>query len=122
MSEQTKGVVAVKQNVDYCSSCAVCSTLCPYEALKKDEATGKIALDVTKCQVCGLCYANCPTKVIDTIYYDFEALITYLEKGKQEQATDTLVIMCRGSAPDMAGVKELFGISNFISLIVSIFF
>ncbi len=119
MNEQViQDIVAVKQNVDYCSNCSVCSTLCPYEALKKDAETGKITLDITKCQVCGLCYANCPAKVIDILYYDLDSLIAYLEKAKQEYASDTLVIMCRGSAPDIEGVETLFGISKFIPLLV----
>jgi len=119
VSEQvTYEVVAVRQNVDYCSSCSVCSTLCPYEALKKDAETGKITLDIAKCQVCGLCYANCPASVIDVLYYDLDSLVAYLEKAKQEYASDTLVIMCRGSAPDIKGVEKLFGISGFIPLLV----
>jgi len=110
--------VAVTQNVDYCSSCAVCSTLCPYEALKKDAETGKITLDITKCQVCGLCYANCPARAIDILYYDLDSLLTYLEQVRKETACDTLTIMCRGSAPDIYGVSELFGTSSFIPLLV----
>jgi len=110
--------VAVKQNEDYCSSCSICSSLCPYEAFKKDAKTGKIVLDIAKCQVCGLCYSNCPAKVIDILYYDLDSLINYLERAKQEYASDTLVIMCRGSAPDIAGVEKLFGISKFIPLLV----
>ncbi len=119
MSEDnTQQVVAVRQNLDYCSSCAVCSTLCPYEALKKDAETGKITLDVTKCQVCGLCYANCPAKVIDILYYDLDSLTAYLEKAIKEHASDTLVIMCRGSAPGIEGVANLFGTAEFITLLV----
>lgn len=118
MTEQAiPDVVAIKQNVDYCSSCSICSTLCPYEALKRDEE-GKITLDITKCQVCGLCYANCPAGAIDTIYYDVDSLLKYLERAKQQYASDTLVIMCRGSAPDFAGVGELFGVAKFIPLLV----
>jgi coenzyme F420-reducing hydrogenase delta subunit/ferredoxin len=119
VSEQvTYEVVAVEQNADCCSSCSVCSTLCPYEALSKDAKTGKITLDITKCQVCGLCYANCPASVISVLYYDLDSLVAYLEKAKQEYASDTLVIMCRGSAPDTKGVEKLFGISGFIPLLV----
>jgi len=111
-------VVAVRQNADYCSSCSVCSTLCPYEALSKDAETGKITLDIAKCQVCGLCYANCPASVISVLDYDLDSLVAYLERAKQEYASDTLVIMCRGSAPDIKGVEKLFGISEFIPLLV----
>lgn len=119
MSQQvTQDVIAVKQNEDYCSNCAICSSLCPYEALKKEAETGKILLDIEKCQVCGLCYSTCPARAIDILYYDLDSLINYLEKAKQEYDSDTLVIMCKGSAPDFSGVEKLFGISKFIPLIV----
>jgi F420-non-reducing hydrogenase iron-sulfur subunit len=114
----TQEVVAVKQNEDYCSSCSICSTLCPYEALKKDPETGKIFLEIEKCQVCGLCYATCPAKAIDTIYYDVDSLTDYLEKAKQKYDSDTLVIMCKGSAPDFTGVGEMFGVTKFVPLSV----
>ncbi|MBN1862330.1 MAG: 4Fe-4S binding protein, partial [Dehalococcoidales bacterium] len=119
MSEQVRPeVVAVEQNTDSCSSCSVCSTLCPYQALARDAETGKITLDIAKCQVCGLCYANCPAGVISVLYYDLDSLVSYLEKAKREYASDTLVIMCRGSAPDIKGVAKLFGVSGFIPLLV----
>jgi len=116
--EAIQVVAAVKQNEDYCSSCSICSTLCPYEALKKSPETGRITLDIEKCQVCGLCYSTCPARAIDTVYYDLDSLVKYLERAKQEYASDTLVIMCRGSAPDLAGVERLFGVSQFIPLLV----
>jgi len=114
----TQDVVAVKQNEDYCSNCSICSSLCPYEALKREVETGKILLDIEKCQVCGLCYSTCPAGAIDVLHYDLDSLNNYLEKAKQEYASDTLVIMCKGSAPDFSGVEKLFGISKFIPLIV----
>ena len=114
----TDEVVAVTQNEDYCSSCSICSTLCPYEALKKDPETGKILLEIEKCQVCGLCYATCPAQAIDTIYYDVASLTSYLEKAKQKYDSDNLVIMCKGSAPDFAGVGEMFGVTKFVPLSV----
>ena len=119
MSQQvTRDIVAVKQNEDYCSHCSICSSLCPYQALNKEAETGKIFLDIEKCQVCGLCYSTCPAKAIDTIYYDLDSLINYLGKAKQEFDSDTLVIMCKGSAPDFSGVEKLFGVSKFVPLIV----
>jgi len=119
MSQQVnQNVVAVKQNEDYCSNCSICSSLCPYEALKKEAETGKIFLDIEKCQVCGLCYSSCPARAIDTLYYDLDSLISYLGKAKQEFDSDALVIMCKGSAPDFSGVEKLFGVSKFIPLMV----
>ncbi len=110
--------MAVKQNEDYCSSCAICSTLCPYEALKKDTETGKIVLEIEKCQVCGICYSICPAKAIDIIYYDIDSLTRYLEKAKQKYDSNALIIMCKGSAPDFAGIEKLFGVDKFIPLSV----
>jgi len=119
LSEQvTEEREALKLNDDYCSSCAICSSLCPFEAIKKDAETGKIFLEIEKCQVCGICYSTCPAGALDVVYYDIDSLTRYLEKAKQEYNCDTLVIMCRGSAPDYSGIEKLFGVENFIPLSV----
>ena len=119
LSEQiTEQRVALKLNEEHCSSCSICSSLCPFEAIKKDAETGKTFLEIEKCQVCGICYSACPAKAIDIIYYDYDSLIKYLQRAKQEYDSDTLVIMCKGSAPDFVGIERLFGVSKFIPLSV----
>ena len=119
MSEQVaEPEVALKLNEQYCSRCSICRSLCPFEAIKKDNETGKVLLEIEKCQVCGICYSACPARAIDIIYYDSGSLINYLEKAKRRYESDTLVIMCKGSAPDFTEVERLFGISNFIPLSV----
>ena len=75
-------------------------------------------LEIEKCQVCAICYSSCPAKAIDIIYYDINSLTRYLEKAKDEHKSDSLVIMCKGSAPDFKDVEKLFGISEFIPLSV----
>jgi len=110
--------VALRINEDYCSNCLICSSLCPFEALKRDTETGKTVLEIDKCQVCGICYSTCPAKAIDISYYDIDSLTRYLEKARQEYDCDTLVIMCKGSAPDFTGIERLFGIAKFIPLSV----
>jgi len=110
--------VALELNEDYCSSCSICSSLCPFEAIKRDAETGKTFLEIEKCQVCGICYSTCPAKAIDIIYYDIDSLTRYLERAKQEYECDELVIMCKGSAPDFAGIERLFGVTKFIPLSV----
>jgi coenzyme F420-reducing hydrogenase delta subunit/ferredoxin len=110
--------VAIKLNEDYCSRCSICRSLCPFEAITKDAESGKIVLEIEKCQVCGICYSACPAKAIDTIYYDCGSLAKYLERVKPQYKSDSLVIMCKGSAPDFAVVERLFGVSKFIPLSV----
>ena len=117
MSEQVaEPEVAVKLNEQYCSRCSICRSLCPFDAIKKDAETGKTLLEIEKCQVCGICSSACPSRAIDTIYYDSASLVSYLEKAKSESDSQALVIMCKGSAPDSAGIERLFGVSNFIPL------
>jgi coenzyme F420-reducing hydrogenase delta subunit/ferredoxin len=119
LTEQVSGGrVAVKLDEEYCSRCSICRSLCPFEAITKDAETGKIIIDIEKCQVCGICYSACPARAIDTIYYDHDSLINYLKKAKAEYGSETLVIMCKGSAPDFAEVGKLFGVSDFIPLSV----
>ena len=110
--------VAVNINEDYCSRCSICGSLCPYDAIAKDHESGKIILDIEKCQVCGICYSACPAKAIDTIYYSSDSLLKYLEKAKTQYKSDTLVIMCKGSAPDFSEVGRLFWVKDFVPLAV----
>ncbi len=119
MSEQiTEERVALRLKEDYCSRCAICYSLCPFEAIKRDTETDKTILEIEKCQVCGLCYSACPAEALDITYYDIASLTRYLEWAKQEYDSDTLVVMCKGSAPDLAGIESLFGVTKFIPLSV----
>jgi len=114
----TQQVAAVTLNEEYCSKCSICSSLCPFEAIKKEPETGKIVLEIEKCQVCGLCYSTCPAKAISSVYDDIDSLTGYLKRAKKEYDSNTLVIMCQGSTPDLGGVKKLFRVSKFIPLFV----
>jgi coenzyme F420-reducing hydrogenase delta subunit/ferredoxin len=109
---------AVNINEDYCSRCSICGSLCPYDAITKDHENNKIILDIAKCQVCGICASACPARAIDTIYYDRESLLNYLRKVKPNYKSDTLVVMCKGSAPDFSQVGKLFGVKDFVPLSV----
>jgi coenzyme F420-reducing hydrogenase delta subunit/ferredoxin len=109
---------AVNINEDYCSRCTICSSLCPYDAITQDRENKKMVLDIEKCQVCGICYSACPAKAIDTIYYSSGSLQKYLQKVRPQYKSDTLVIMCKGSAPDFSEVGKLFGVKDFIPLAV----
>jgi coenzyme F420-reducing hydrogenase delta subunit len=109
---------AIKLNDESCSKCAICYSACPFEAIKKEPEKGKLLLEIEKCQVCAICYSSCPAKAIDIIYYDMNSLTRYLEKAKEEYRSDSLVIMCKGTAPDFEDIERLFGVSEFIPLSV----
>ncbi len=44
---------------NYCSSCGVCVSICPYSAPRMNEKTGKAEIESTLCKGCGLCVASC---------------------------------------------------------------
>ncbi|HUT96799.1 MAG TPA: 4Fe-4S binding protein, partial [Dehalococcoidales bacterium] len=118
MTQVADAKPAVNINEDYCSRCSICGSLCPYDAITRDHEKDKIILDIEKCQVCGICASACPARAIDTIYYDRKSLLNYLRKVKPQYKSDTLVVMCKGSAPDFSQVGKLFGVKDFLPLSV----
>lgn len=116
MTSEVDERLAITLNDELCSRCSICSAVCPYEAIKLDNESGKIVLDIETCKLCGICYATCPAGAISTPYYDLDALVAYTEQARVLHDTATLVVMCRASAPPLKEVSEIFGISKFIPL------
>ncbi len=110
---------SVKIDQTRCSRCLVCPSICPYDAIAVEEKTGEVRLNMEKCQVCGICSSACPASAIDTIYYNVDSLIGYINKRMTEQNSDKLMLTCRGSSPfQNQRMKELakFKADNFISI------
>lgn len=119
MSESCSAAVTINQ--DLCSRCSICHSICPYEAIKRDPATGKVEIDLQKCQVCGICYSACPSVAIEIKYYDYESLVKYVGEMHDKYKIDTLVLMCRGNSPSTCEVqetlqKENINVKDFIPL------
>ena len=109
--------LAIELNEQRCSGCLLCSSLCPFEALSKEDS-GKVVLQAEKCQVCGLCYSSCPSKAIEVLYYDLDSLTRYLKDAKQRYDSDKLLIACKGASPDFTRAERIFKLSNYIPLSV----
>ncbi len=119
MSE--KCLAAVKINQDLCSRCSVCYSMCPFEAITRDEETCKVEIDNQKCQVCGICYSACPVTAIEMAYYDYNNLIDYVNKERKTAKADTLVMMCRGNSPSTKEIGDILkeqglSVKNYIPL------
>jgi len=84
---------------DYCSRCAICVAVCPFEAISKDEEQNKIILDIDECRVCGLCVTACPLSAIDLVYYNVDLLTKKVQDEMAEKGAKNLVLECRGSNP-----------------------
>ena len=61
------GVVAVV-NADLCAVCLTCVRVCPFRVPVIGES-GAAEIDVTKCQGCGVCVAECPAKAISLQHF-----------------------------------------------------
>jgi len=108
---------AVKINEDFCSRCTVCYTVCPFDAITRNEESGEVKIDIEKCQVCGICYSACPSGAIDTAYYDVDSLLRYVEKEMKEKQTRTLIFSCRGNTPSSCEVVDLLKDEKLTSFI-----
>jgi coenzyme F420-reducing hydrogenase delta subunit/ferredoxin len=105
MSEKYLAVVNINQ--DLCSRCCVCHSLCPYDAINRDEETGKVEIDIQKCQVCGICYSSCPSAAIEMEYYNYDNLMNYVNCVQKQRKADTLVLMCRGNSPSTCEMEDI---------------
>jgi coenzyme F420-reducing hydrogenase delta subunit len=119
MSE--KCLAAVEINQELCSRCYVCQSICPYDAIKRDE-NGKVEVNIEDCQVCGICYSACPASAIKMQYYTYDNLSEYLKSAQSKAPkTETLVLMCRGNSPNTGEVKDILkeqglNVNNYLSL------
>lgn len=52
-------------NVGECARCLNCLRVCPYGAPRFNVALGRVEIDPTTCQGCGVCCATCPALAID---------------------------------------------------------
>ena len=112
--------VAVEIDQSYCSKCAICQSVCPFEAITRDRGTDEFKIDIEKCQVCGICSSACPVQAIKMVYYDHSALLGKMaqQSGKK---TSTLVLMCRANSPSTCEIDDILEskglkIGNHVSL------
>ncbi len=100
-------VVAIRLDDSYCGRCSICSSICPYEAISVDAATGEVKIDVEKCQFCGICYSACPVNAIEIVYYNYDVLLERVKEAVAEKKANTLVLMCRGNSPPTCEMEKI---------------
>ncbi|HAV42840.1 TPA: hypothetical protein DCX15_02345 [bacterium] len=88
---------ALTINTDLCGECIFCVSVCPYEALTIDPETKKVVLAQDKCKLCGICYATCPSALINIEYYNIASLGEHIKKEMGKTGAQELTIACRGT-------------------------
>ena len=77
MSISVSGTVAYV-NPNFCSSCGVCVSICPYSAAMFNEKSGKAEIEPTLCKGCGLCAASCRSGAINLNGFDNDQIFAQI--------------------------------------------
>ncbi len=97
---------------DACSSCVICSKVCPYGAIGAD-TKAKTPAEVVEaaCKGCGTCAAECPFEAISMRHYDdrqVEAMVdAYLSENPMEKVVVFACNWCSYAGADLAGLSRL---------------
>jgi coenzyme F420-reducing hydrogenase delta subunit/formate hydrogenlyase subunit 6/NADH:ubiquinone oxidoreductase subunit I len=123
MSENPSRTIQMEAGVtihdDNCGRCMVCPSVCPFDAISFEEKTAQVKLDIEKCQVCGICSSSCPASAIETVYYNADSLLSWIEKAAHNTGSNKLLLTCRGaSPPERTRADELdqLHVDNFVSV------
>jgi heterodisulfide reductase subunit A len=65
-------------NRSLCSGCEICTTVCPYKAINKDE-NDEIVITQVLCKGCGVCGATCPNHAIVIKHFTDEQIMAEIE-------------------------------------------
>ena len=59
-----------KVNEELCTGCQTCLTVCPYDAITRDEARKVAVVSEARCTGCGTCAAACPSNAIQQLGFN----------------------------------------------------
>jgi heterodisulfide reductase subunit A len=80
------GMVAMV-DLNACSQCGVCVSVCPYSAPKFNDNTGRAEIQATLCKGCGLCAASCRSGAIHLKGFDLSQIMAMLTSGMFDEET-----------------------------------
>ncbi len=79
-----KGDVELEPNTAFvvqeeCSGCRTCLTICPYNAISRDEVKQKAFINEALCKGCGTCVAACPSGAIRQNMFEDEMILSEIK-------------------------------------------
>ena len=97
---------------DLCTSCVICSKVCPYGAIGADTKAKTPAKVVeATCKGCGTCAAECPFDAIEMRHYSDrqinKMIDTYLSDNPAEKIIVFACNWCSYAGADLAGLSRL---------------
>jgi len=78
------GEIELEPNTAYvvqeeCSGCRTCLTMCPYNAISRDESKQKAFINEALCKGCGTCVASCPSGAIKQNLFEDEMIFSEID-------------------------------------------
>jgi heterodisulfide reductase subunit A len=104
--------ITCKVDEGTCSSCVICSKVCPYGAIGADtKAKTPAELVEAACKGCGTCAAECPFEAIEMRHFSdeqIEAMVdAYLSGDPAEKVIVFACNWCSYAGADLAGLSRL---------------
>ena len=62
-----------------CSGCGICSTVCPYDAIYRDEEKEIAVVNEALCTGCGTCSAVCPSSAIQQFGFNDDEVLSEIK-------------------------------------------
>jgi heterodisulfide reductase subunit A len=99
-------------DTDACSSCVICSKVCPYGAIGAD-TKAKTPAEVVEaaCKGCGTCAAECPFEAIAMRHYSDEQIEAMIDAHLAESPMEKVIVFacnwCSYAGADLAGLSRL---------------
>jgi heterodisulfide reductase subunit A2 len=104
---------AIKAVVDLekCTSCGVCSRICPYNAIEVDiKAKNGAQIITAACAGCGACAAECKFKAITIRNFGDDQILSQISAALAENPQDKIITFlcnwCSYAASDVAGISR----------------
>ena len=98
--------------IDKCTSCGICATRCPYNAVKVDKKN-KIPAQINSvlCKGCGTCAADCPEDAITMTNFTDAMILKQIDLALRDNAQQKVMIFacnwCSYAGADLAGTSRI---------------
>lgn len=100
-------------NPDLCTSCGICLTVCPFNAITgsdKNQKTPAVIIEAA-CKGCGTCAAECNFGAITTRHYEDSQIIAQIDAILDNHPMDKIVTFacnwCSYAGADLAGLSRM---------------
>jgi len=99
-------------DVEKCTSCGICASRCPYNAVSVDQKKKSPAHIIPiLCKGCGTCAADCPTNAITMTNFTDTMILRQIDIALREDASEKVLIFacnwCSYAGADLSGTSRM---------------